>query len=277
MTDQPTDEQAIEFNRVHWEERVDAHFSSPMYQAHLSVLRDGGQCLEQVHVERMGSVAGQSLLHLQCHMGMETLSWQRLGARVTGLDYSAAAIDRAQTLAAQLDIPARFVCANVYDTPAVIDEQFDVVFVSVGAICWLPDIERWAKVVGKVLKPGGRLYMDEVHPFTDTLDDHPSEPTLVVTYPYFHNDGLVFNEGGSYADPDGEFEHNTTVNWTHPLGTVINGLIGAGLAIDALHESADCGWPRYKIMRKIDPNHLELPGAMSRALPMTYTLLAHKQ
>ena len=277
MNDQPTDEQAYEFNRLSWDERVDAHFRSPMYQEHVAALRSGGQCLEPVHVERMGSVAGQSLLHLQCHMGMETLSWARLGASVTGLDFSAAAVDQATALARELDIPARFVCANVYDTPSVIRDQFDIVFVSVGAICWLPDIKHWAQVVGRMLKPGGRLYMDEVHPFTETLDDHPTDRTLVVTYPYFHQAGLVFNDGGSYADPDAEFEHNKTVNWTHPLGAIINGLIDAGLAIRALHESADCQWPRYKIMDEVDPNHFELPEPFSRALPMTFTLLADKQ
>lgn len=276
MSDPVTPKRGYELNRLNWDERVDAHFESPMYQAHVQALANGGTCLDQVHIDQLGDVRGKSLLHLQCHMGMETLSWARLGAEVTGLDFSQPAIDRANSMAKQYELPARFVCADLYDTPSTIAETFDIVFVSVGAICWLADIVGWAQTVAKMLKPGGRLYMNEVHPFTETLDDHPTEPKLVVTYPYFSDEGLEYEADGSYADMGAHFEHTRAVNWSHPIGAVINALIAAGMTIRSLDESATCVWPRYRMMEEVNPNQFELPGALRDALPMMYTLQAQK-
>jgi SAM-dependent methyltransferase len=271
-----TPERGYELNRLNWDERVDAHFESPMYQAHVQALSKGGVCVDQVHIDEMGDVRGKSLLHLQCHMGMETLSWARLGAEVTGLDFSQPAIDRASSMAKQFKLPARFVRADLYDTMSAIPEVFDIVFVSVGAICWLADIDGWAQTVAKMLKPGGRLYMNEVHPFTETLDDHPTEPMLVVTNPYFSDVGLEYEADGSYADMDASFTHNRAVNWSHPIGAVINALINSGMTIRSLDESTTCVWPRYRMMEEVNPNQFELPGALRDALPMTYTLQARK-
>lgn len=272
----PDDDKAYEINRQSWDERVDAHFASPMYQQHVRKLHSGSQCIEAEHVRRMGDVTGKKLIHLQCHMGMETLSWARLGARVTGVDFSRPAIERANELAATLAIPAEFFCASVYDAPRLVTARFDIVFVSVGSICWLPDVDRWASVVATLLTPGGKLYMDEVHPFTEVLEDHPTEPLLVARHPYFCADPLIFDEGGTYADKDATFEHNKAVTWVHPLSAVVNALIAHGLTIRALHESAKCVWPRFKRMREINPNLFDLTGPLAGKLPMTYTLIAEQ-
>jgi SAM-dependent methyltransferase len=271
-----SDNDAFELNRLNWDERVEAHFNSPMYRQHLQALRAGSHCLDSEHVERMGDVAGGKLLQLQCHMGMETLSWARLGAEVTGVDFSMPAVERAIELSRSLGIPAKFVCANVYDTPKVISGQFDVVFVSVGAICWLPDIVRWASVVSAMLKPGGKLYLDEVHPFADVLADDPTGRLLIAKYAYFNDTGRRTDEDGTYADPDGRFQHNVAVMWTHTIGSVINALTCQGMVIRSLDETSRCVWPRFKQMIEINPNLYELPEPLTGKLPMMYTLVAEK-
>ena len=275
-SDQGTMEEVYRINRLNWDERVDSHFNSAMYQRHLRDLERGSVCLAPEHVRRMGDVTGKKLIHLQCHMGMETLSWARLGAEVTGIDFSQPAIDRATQISSSLGLKGRFICANVYETPRLVPQQFDIVFVSVGSICWLPDIASWAEIVADLLKRNGKLYMDEVHPFADVLDDDPTESMLIVRHPYFHTEGQLFDEGGSYTDRDAVFEHNKAVCWTHSLGVVINALIAHGLNIRALHESERCEWPRFKQMREVAPNLFDLPGSLAGKLPMTYTLIAEK-
>jgi SAM-dependent methyltransferase len=277
-TDPASHDHAYELNRLNWDERVDSHFNSPMYQQHVRDLRAGSHCIDPEHVQHVGDVTGKRLIHLQCHMGMETLSWARLGATVTGIDFSQPAIDRANQLAAELDIPATFIRTNVYDTlDHVPAHSFDIAFVSVGAIIWLPDIDRWASVVAATLEPGGTLYMEENHPFTDTLGDHATEPILYVRNPYFHTEGIAEEYDGTYTDLNARFRHNKTVTWIHPIGSVINALINHGLTIRALHEQARCVWPKFLMMREVNPNLFEMPEPLTGKLPMMYTLIADKR
>lgn len=271
-----SDKEAFELNRLSWDERVATHMQSRMYRRMVMEMQARQHCLDEDHVERMGSVAGKRLLHLQCHTGLETLSWARLGAEVTGVDFSQNAIGGAKEYGRALGISARFICTNVYDVPAAIPEQFDIVFVSVGSICWLPNIWRWAKVVSQILKPGGKLYMVEVHPFADVLEDHPTEPLLIVKNTYFHEEGIRTEEAGTYADPAAKFQHNATITWTHPIGSVINALIRQGMVIRSLDETAECVWPRFKQMIEVNPNLFELPQPLTGKLPMMYTLVAEK-
>lgn len=280
-----TDEEAFRLNQLSWDDRVGSHFKSAMYQRHVEELRGGGHCLEGHTLEalgRLGSLEGKSAIHLQCHMGMETLSLARLGAKATGLDFSQPAIDVGRGLADELGLGVDFICANVYDTLEHVEGKFDLVLVTVGALCWLPDIERWAKIVGELLKPGGMLCLWEVHPLADVLDDHPGQgdspdsPMLVVKYPYFHEEGIRCDEDGSYTDKDAKFEHNASILWTQPLGDVINALVGAGMRIDRLDESPLCVWPAYDMMEEVNPNRFKLPGKLRDTLPITYTLIATK-
>ena len=267
----------FEINRLAWDERVDTHVRSPLYQLYLERLRTGGVSLEPEHVAALGSVEGRSLVQLQCHLGFETLSWARLGAEATGLDFSAPALARADEMGRQLGIEVRFVCANVYDAVAALGRRFDVVFVSVGAIAWLPDIVAWAQVVGDLLEPGGRLLLQEVHPFGDIFDDHPSEPELVVANAYLGGQVFDEDEEGTYADLDARFEHTRTLSWIHPLGDIVTALADAGLRIDSLRESRDCMWPRFALMREVAPDRFELPAPYLDAIPHTFTLLATRE
>jgi len=268
--------EAFEFNRLAWDERVETHWQSEMYQRHVSELRTGRHCLDDEAIQHIGNLKNKSLIHLQCHMGMETLSWTRLGADAVGLDFSRPAIEKAKSLRDELSLDAQFICANVYDAVAQTRRAFDIVFVSVGAIVWLPDIRRWSQVVSELLRPGGRLYLDESHPFTDVFDDHPNEKTLEIKYPYLESPAMVFDEQGTYADLDAEFKHQKCVSYVHTIGSVVTSLIEAGLRIDQLEESARCMWPRFKMMQQSGPDDWTLPGPVLNKLPNRYTLIAHK-
>ncbi len=276
MTWSDEQKQTFELNRLSWDERVEAHWASDMYRRHAADLRGGRPCLAEHIVRDVGDVAGKTLAHLQCHMGMETLSWALLGADVAGLDFSQPAIEKAELLGGELKLDAHFVCANVYDAHEALGRTFDIVFISVGAVCWLPDIDRWAQVVGSLLEPGGRLYMNEAHPFADVFDDHPDEPGIVVKYPYLDQGGLVFDSPGTYADLDAQFQHTKTVDHIHTIGSTLNALIRAGLVIDHFSESARCVWPRFKVMEQNGPDDWSLPGPVLNKLPNMYTLMAHK-
>lgn len=272
-----TDEhrETFELNRLSWDERVDAHWQSDMYQHHVAGMRDGKPCLDDYILNDVGDVAGKSLVHLQCHMGMETLSWAKLGADAVGLDFSQPAIDKANAFRDELGLKAKFVCANVYDAPDAIGQTFDIVFISVGAVCWLPDIERWAKVVRQLLNPGGRLFMNEVHPFLETCDNTDNEQGFEVKYPYLNATGLIFEDDGSYAAKDTVFEHKKSIDHLHTIGSILNALINAGMVIDRFTESSHCMWPRFKTMTEVRPNEWELPGPVLNQLPQTYSLMAH--
>jgi len=260
-----------------WDDRVEAHWRSAMYRRHAEALRGGGHCLRAEVIEAVGDVAGKSLIHLQCHMGMETLSWARLGAvGVTGLDFSRPALDKAELLRDELGLKAEFICGNVYDTLELVGRTFDVVFQSIGSLCWLPDLTGWARVVAGLLNLGGRYVLEESHPFADVLGQASGAEHLEPMYPYFDDGPVEFNEGGDYADPDATFTHNRGFEWFHPLGDVVTHLIEAGLTIDRLGESPRCVFPRYRLMEETRPGDWELLGKLRGKLPMSYVLVAHR-
>jgi SAM-dependent methyltransferase len=268
---------AIATNRLMWDDRVEAHWKSAMYTRDAEALRGGGHCLRGHILQTVGDVTDKSLIHLQCHMGMETLSWARLGADVVGLDFSQPAIDKAELLRDELGLKAEFHCQSLYDAPKVIDRRFDIVFQSIGCLCWLPDLKDWARVVASMLNDGGRYILNECHPFSDVLEQAPGSQDLMLVHSYLGDEAIEFNEGGTYADPDATFDHNRTIEHIYPLGDVVTSLIEAGLTIDRLNESPLCVFPRYAMMDYVSPDTWELPGAMRGKLPMSYTLVAHKR
>ena len=198
----------------------------------------GESSLREPELSEVGAVAGKRLLHLQCHFGMDTLSWARSGAHVTGVDFSDEAITLARSLSAELDIPARFVHSDIYDLPLhpdLQDETFDIVFTSYGVLTWLPDVLRWAKVVRHFLNPGGTFYVVEFHPFVYLFDDANMEE-LRLKYPYFHTDAPITTETeGSYADRGADLRH-IEYSWSHTLSDYLNALTEVGLRIEWMHE-----------------------------------------
>ena len=229
-------EKFMEANREHWNELTPIHERSAFYD--VEAFKAGGSTLTSIELQELGDVSGKSMLHLQCHFGLDTLSWARLGARVTGVDYSNEAIDLARSVGSEQGIDARFVMSNVYDLPNVLDERFDVVFTSYGVLMWLPELGKWADLVSHFLKPGGTFYIVEFHPVASVFYDGPDATDLLVHYPYFHSykptkfepDGT-----GSYADRSATVA-TTTYEWSHGIGEIVSSLLSAGLTIESLHE-----------------------------------------
>lgn len=262
----------LETNRARWDELVDINARSDFYD--LAGFRAGRCSLLPIEREELGDVSGKSLLHLQCHFGMDTLSWARRGATVTGVDFTASAVALARSLGEELGLDARFVQANVYDLPDVLEGSFDIVYTSYGALCWLPDLARWARVVAHFLRPGGTFYIAEGHPIAGTLDEACGPDDLRITYPYLtHEAPLCFDDDGSYADREAHLENRRSFEWSHPLSEVVTALIGAGLRIQFLHEFPECAWQAVPHMVKGPDGYWRLPPG-SPAIPFTYSIRA---
>jgi SAM-dependent methyltransferase len=265
----------MEANRRHWDEVVPIHVASEMY--HVDDFRAGKSKLKHVELQELGDVRGKSLLHLQCHFGLDTLSWAREGAVVTGIDFSAPAIEAARALAAECCIDARFLLSNVYELPEKLDGRFDIVFTSYGALCWLPDIPRWARVAAHFVKPGGTFYVAEFHPIVGIFDDAPNATELRVRWPYFQQaDPLRWEALGTYVDRSIPLENYVTYEWPHPTSQVLTALIDAGLRIEFFHEfpfTPFAQLPSLMAWGDDGYNHLK---AHDGSLPLVYSIRARK-
>lgn len=224
---------AYKENRAWWDERGSLHAASEFYG--LSEVIKGNDRLGAHEVEEMGSVDGLTLVHLQCHLGTETIGWARRGAIVSGLDFSAETLKQAKALAKTCGLSIDYRLGNVYDAEVVFDhKQFDRIYVNIGSLHYLNDIERWANVVKKLLAPSGQLYVDEIHPVSSALAE--DSPTFVRDY--FNVSGQTYDEEGSYADVSASTVHNKHTVWDHPISDIIGAVIGAGLRLDMFHERA---------------------------------------
>jgi len=229
-------------NRARWDETVPIHTASRGYDME-GFLR-GEKSLYDVETTEVGDVRGKTLLHLQCHFGMDTLNWARLGAKVTGLDFSGAAVEQARELAKRIGVEdAAFVQANVYDaTEALAGQTFDIVYTGIGALCWLHDIGEWARVAASLVKPGGFLYVYEGHPVLWALDYEREDQLLVLSEPYFET-GRPQEYEGEFTYVDGPPLRNTkTYEWNHGLGETVTALVDAGLRLEFLHEHREVAW-----------------------------------
>ncbi len=271
-------------NLANWNERVAIHAASGDYAVDAYAL-DPERISPVVAFDRprMGDVAGLRLLHLQCHIGTDTMSWARLGATVTGVDFSGPALEVARDLAGKTGHDdARFVEATVDDVPrALAGERFDVVYTGVGALCWLPSIDRWARVVADLLAPGGRLFLREGHPMLWALDHDRTDDALVVLTPYFEREQPVrFDEEGTYVDvgPDVSFEHTVTYEWNHGVGEVVGALLDRGLVLEHLEEHRSVPWRPWESFEPSEehPGEWVLPAEQRDLVPLTYTLVARR-
>jgi len=261
------------FDQANWNELAPIHARSAFYD--LAGFKAGRCSLTSIEREELGDVAGKSLLHLQCHFGMDTLSWARLGARVTGVDYAPAAIDLARDLSRELGLEARFLYASIYDLPALLEETFDIVFTSYGVLCWLPDLARWGQVIAHFLKPGGVFYIVEGHPFANVFYNEPDATRLEVAYPYFPAAGpQAYECDGSYADTDVEV-HHTSYEWPHSLGEIVNALLRAGLQLDFLHEFDRNVYRSHPYLVQGEDGWWRLP-EHAESVPLMFSLKATK-
>lgn len=273
--DRERNQAAFAANEALWDAWTAVHSTGSFYD--LEAFRAGGVRIRPYEIEMVGDVTGKSLLHLQCHFGMDTLSWARLGARVTGADFSPAAIDLATRLADELGFPeARFVRSNIYDLPSVLDGEFDVVYTSRGVLSWLPDIAGWARVVAHFLRPGGTFFISEHHPIVQSLENEGvAIGELRLAYPYWeHEAPLTFQIKGSYADPDADVGEHTEHGWGHGLGEIVTALIDAGLRIERLVEHPFLEWKVDYLVEGADGAWVMPPGAGE--LPLMFSLLATK-
>ena len=244
-----SDLQWTQTNRAHWDEMVAVHLAGAY---DLTDLRAGRGSLDAIEEAELWPIEGKRVLHLQCHFGRDSLILAQRGATIVGLDFSPPAISAARDLANELGLAdrARFVRADLYDAPKVIPEPaaFDMVFVTWGAITWLPNIRRWAEIVAFFLKPGGSLYLAEGHPaafvFNDAAELPDGRPGFFA--PYFSSAPVMIEVTHDYADETKAIKNARTFTWIHPLGETISSLLAAGLSLDWLHEHEGVTWRMFK-------------------------------
>ena len=270
----------LETNLRNWNERTPVHAASSFYD--VAAFKAGANALNDVERREVGAVAGKSLLHLQCHFGLDTMSWARLGAQVTGLDFSDAAIDVARELNAELDLGARFVCANVFDTADVIDERFDFVYTGKGVLCWLPDLGAWAKTVARLLKPGGVFYLMDGHPFLDVFKRDPdagANPNrhliddLRIRHRYFPNSAGTRFPGGYPSYAGTALIKSDVYEWWHSVEEILAAVLGAGLTLEFFHEFPKSFYLVFPGMEKGEDGWWRFPQHNER-LPQTFSLRA---
>ncbi len=273
-------------NRANWDDRVPVHLASSFYD--LAGFRGGASSLRPFEVAEVGDVAARRLVHLQCHIGLDTLSWARLGAVVSGLDFSPPAISAASSLARELGLAAEFVVSDVYDAVAAFGGRpFDIVYTGTGALVWLPDIPRWARVVAGLLAPGGFLYLVEGHPFAQVLEDAfwaggacgaagaagaAGRSGLMVVRDYFDAGPQVEDYPYSYTDGPA-LEHTRQVEFQHGLGEVITALVEAGLRVEFVHEHDVEAFGRFEMLQRREDGTYRFPPGQPR-VPLMFSLRA---
>ena len=281
----PLPEAARRANLALWNEWARIHEGAEFYD--VAGFKAGRSSLWPLEAEELGPYVdeGTSLLHLQCHFGLDTLSWARRGAEVVGLDFSGQAIALARRLADEVDLSSRasFIESDVYDTARHLGgRRFDIVFVSWGAIEWLPDLERWAQICAAHLRPGGRFYMAEIHPLAYCLDETTGPGELRLRYRYLPapDDPVAEPVEGSYADPSADMTGHVAYGWSHSLSEVVGALLGVGLRLEFLHEAPFAVAPVYDSMERDESRWWWLPdgrGGRRADLPFSYSLMAVKQ
>jgi SAM-dependent methyltransferase len=260
-------------NRQYVDLIVDIHAKSRCYD--VDAFKGGACTLTRLDLQEVGDVTGKSLLHLQCHFGLDTISWARRGAKVTGVDFSEKAICLARALAAELAIPAEFICCDIYDLPSHLPAQFDIVFTSIGVLCWLPDLRRWGQVIARFLKPGGFFYIFDGHPFLQMLECPAPEAPPTIGKPYFAGPEPERGDDAESWDETRTKVHHTEYNWWHSLGEVINSLIEAGLRLEYLHEFGDIGAQLLPCLTQGSDGRWRYD-AVPGSIPMTFSIKATK-
>ncbi|MBL8007532.1 MAG: class I SAM-dependent methyltransferase [Ignavibacteria bacterium] len=243
-------EDYLNVNKAHWNERVSIHKKTELYD--LENFKKGGIRLHNLEISELGDIKGKSVLHLQCHFGMDSLSLERLGAEVTAVDFSEEAVKAACELRDELNLKTEFILSDIYSLPDRLKRKFDIVYTSYGVLIWLPDLKKWAEVISHFLKDDGFFYIAEVHPASMIYDNNFSRgnnDSLKISYPYFRKDKpLKFEEEGTYADRKAKTVNNVTYEWTHSLSDIIMSLINAGLKIEFFHEHNFTVWQQFPEM-----------------------------
>ncbi|MGF7140521.1 class I SAM-dependent methyltransferase [Roseimarinus sediminis] len=258
----------LSINRKLWNNKTPIHLASEFYD-NQSFLK-GRNSLNAIEKQLLGNVSGKRILHLQCHFGQDSISLSRMGAKVTGVDFSDKAIETARELALQTEQQCTFVCCDVYELKKHLDQQFDMVFTSYGTIGWLPDLEKWAEIVSHFLMPGGTFVMAEFHPFVWMYDDQFSK----IAYSYFNREIIVEEQSGTYTDGGSQLK-NLSVSWNHPLSDVLQQLMNHQLKLTVFNEFDYSPYNCFNQTIEVQPGQFQIQHLAGK-IPMVYALKATK-
>lgn len=258
----------LEKNRDSWNRRTEYHLNSEFYD--VKGFLEGKNSLNAFELDLLGDVKNKSILHLQCHFGQDSLSLARLGAEVTGIDLSDKAIDNARLLAVKTNLQAEFICCDVYDLPQHLDKHYDIVFTSYGTIGWLPDLDKWAAIVSRYLKPGGKFVFVEFHPVVWMFDDQFEK----VAYNYFNTGPIIETESGTYADRNASINQEY-VGWNHPTSEVLTVLLKSGLRLESFQEFDYSPYNCFRETIEFAPGKFRIKH-LENKIPMVFALSAVK-
>lgn len=259
----------IKINKESWNARTEHHIHSDFYD--LQGFLDGNTSLNDIELELLTDIKGKNILHLQCHFGQDSISLARLGANVTGVDFSDKAIEKANELAVKTKTDATFICCNIYDLPNHLNKTFDIVFSSYGTIGWLPDIDKWAQLISYFLKPGGKLVFVEFHPFVWMYDDQFTK----IAYDYFNTGPILETENGTYAKKEAPITQEY-VMWNHGISEVLNALIKNSLEINSFDEFDHSPYNCLHGMVEVEPKKYRI-SLFDKKIPLVYSLVATKK
>jgi len=259
----------IAVNKHSWNNRIDTHLKSDFYN--LKGFLNGETSLNAIELEMLGDIKGKSILHLQCHFGQDTISLSRLGAEVTGVDLSDKAIDSAREIAKETHAKAQFICCDIYDLENHLDQQFDIVFTSYGTISWLPDLNKWGKLISKFLKPNGRFVFVEFHPVVWMFDEQFDK----IGYNYFNAAPIVETENGTYADKNADISQSY-VTWNHSMSEVLSGLLNNSLTLCSMQEYDYSPYNIFSNMIEFEPKKYRVKH-LDNKIPMVYAIMAKKR
>ena len=258
----------IEINRNSWNNKTDAHLKSEFYD--LDGFLKGKSSLNDIELALLGDIKGKTILHLQCHFGQDSISLSRLGAIVTGIDLSDKAIESAREIAKDTQSNTKFICCDLYELPQHLNETFDIVFTSYGTIGWLPDLNQWAAVVSKMLKPNGRFIMADFHPVVWMYDNDFTK----IQYSYFNVETIVETESGTYADKEAPIE-TQSIGWNHPISEILNSLVSNGVTIQKFNEYDYSPYNVFPGMEEFSKGQFKFT-QFDRKLPLIYAIQANK-
>ncbi len=262
-------ENYLETNRKSWNAKVEPHLKSDFY--FVDEFLKGRTSLNSIELELLGEIVGKSILHLQCHFGQDSISLSRLGAQVTGVDLSDTAIEAAKNLARKAETSTEFICTDLYNLPNILDRKFDMVFTSYGTIGWLPDLKKWAEIINRFLKPGGKFVMAEFHPVVWMFDDDFEG----IKYNYFNEKPIIETCEGTYADQSADLVQEY-VMWNHPLADVLQNLILNQMEITQFKEFDWSPYPCFRHINEFDKGKWRIP-QFGNKIPLVYAIEAIKK
>jgi SAM-dependent methyltransferase len=259
----------IALNKNAWNNKTEVHIASEFYD--MKGFLEGKSTLNSIELKLLGDISNKKILHLQCHFGQDTMTFARMGAQATGIDFSEKAIEKATEFSKQLNLDTTFICCDIYEAPKYLKDQFDIVFTSYGTIGWLPDLDKWATVVSQFLKPGGQFIMADFHPVVWMYDNDFKE----VFYSYFNIEPIIEDESGTYADRYSEIEAKT-ITWNHPISETLNALITNEVELNSFNEYDYSPYNCFNNTEEFEPNKFRIK-TFENKIPMVYSINGTKK